>query len=573
MFLKNLDSKANSVAASLHDVSAGAAINEDYASVVSTSQTLLGSDSDIDFLIVMKNDGFAMIIEQNRWKLEPNAHAYWLNQKRDSYSGISIVPQFNRRIFHYAKPFDYSGIEWGWIHVGLSLDDYDKNVVNLYQNTIMLALGCAILSLLVSLIYAKKLVQPLLRLRQIVRQIAYGDLSVRADVSRYDELGSLAESVNAMTEALLRRDRIMESVRFSSQTFMQSSGWEAAIMPVLSKIGQATGASQAYIFKNSSDNVGRLLMSLEYEWMANESSHQLSGLGIQNLCYIELGLETWIEILGNNEIISGPVSKMSASVKAAIKPLGVLSFIIIPVFMNGAWWGGVGLNDNNDDRAWTKAEKDSLRAAADMLGATIARQHVQEALLESKTTLEHRVLERTQELNAQVIAKEEAMIELSAAQGSLLEMSRAAGMAEVATGVLHNVGNVLNSVNVSCTLLMDQLRVSRVGNVAKVAGLINETEDDLGCFLTQDPRGQKIPVYLTSLAGALQEEHQLMSSETALLHDRIEHIKEIVTMQQTYGRVSGVLENIPPDQLMEEALKLNSDALTRHDITVRQEYQ
>jgi two-component system, NtrC family, sensor kinase len=186
--------------------------------------------------------------------------------------------------------------------------------------------------------------------------------------------------------------------------------------------------------------------------------------------------------------------------------------------------------------------------------------------------LEHRVQERTRELQTQVNAKEQALSELADAQSTLLEVSRAAGMAEVATGVLHNVGNVLNSVNVSCTLLMDQLRESRVANVAKVADLMAEHDGSLAHFLSEDARGRQIPIYLTALAASLRDEQAGMIKEAETLNSLIEHIKEIVSMQQSYGRVSGVRETIAPEQLMEDALKLNAGALARHEIKVHRQY-
>nr|NJM03997.1 hypothetical protein [Desulfobacula sp.] len=103
------------------------------------------------------------------------------------------------------------------------------------------------------------------------------------------------------------------------------------------------------------------------------------------------------------------------------------------------------------------------------------------------TRLEQRVLDRTRELESQVAAKERALADLASAQSALLEMSRAEGMAEVATGVLHNVGNVLNSVNISCNLIMNQVHESRIGNVAKVADLVAGAGEGLGRFLTEDP--------------------------------------------------------------------------------------
>ena len=197
-----------------------------------------------------------------------------------------------------------------------------------------------------------------------------------------------------------------------------------------------------------------------------------------------------------------------------------------------------------------------------------ARQEVEN----SNRELEQRVQQRTRELENQVSAKEKALAELAEAQSSLLEVSRSAGMAEVATGVLHNVGNVLNSVNISCSLLMEQLRESRSGNLVKVAEMLSAPEGGLAYFLSEDSRGRKIPAYLDSLAHALGEEHKLMIREAESLQERVEHIKEIVSMQQTYGRISGVMETLAAEQLMEDALKLNTETLNRNDIRVDREY-
>lgn len=572
-FLANLESKANGLAVSLHDVAAGAAVNEDYASVVSAAQTLLAGDPDLDFLIVMKNDGFSLLIEQTGWRADMQADPYWYDRDRRPMGGITTVPVFNRRVFHYAQPFDYSGIQWGWIHVGLSLKGYDHSVADLYRKTVLLALVCIVFSLLASLIYARQMVRPILRLRHLVQRIAGGDLDVRVEMDRHDELGSLADSVNTMAEALLRRDRILESVRFAAQQFLRAAKWQSVIDEVLRQIGRAADASRAYVYQNHRDDAGRLCTSQLFEWAAPGIPPQMSNPDLQAVPYLDAGFGRWHDMLGINEIISETISSMTDAQRATLAPKGIRTLIIIPIFVDGAWWGFLGLDDCLQERAWTDAEEDSLRTAADMLGATIGRQHAQEALLDAKATLEQRVTERTRELQDQVIAKEKAMADLAEAQSSLLEMSRAAGMAEVATGVLHNVGNVLNSVNVSCAMLMDHLRESRIGNVAKVAEMMVDPEGGLAHFLCEDPRGRQIPDYLTALAAELNKEQQGMFQEAELLNERIEHIKEIVSMQQSYGRVSGVAETIAPEQLMEDAVKLNANGLSRHGIKVNREYQ
>ncbi|MBA3027787.1 MAG: HAMP domain-containing protein [Desulfobacteraceae bacterium] len=383
-FLKNLESKANSVAVSLRDVAAGAAVNEDLASVVSASQTLLEGDPDLDFLIVTKNNGFSLINEQSGWRVEPETHPYWLPEKRKPVGGIAFVPTLNHRVFHYAQPFDYSGIQWGWIHVGLSLERYDQSVASLYRSTVILALGCIFLSFLVSLVYARQMVRPILRLRHLVEKIAGGDLSVKAHIKRHDELGSLADSVNTMTEALLRKDQILESVSFAAQQFMQTSQWEDVIHPVLGKICQAADASRAYIFENHTDRGGRLNVSQPHKWASPAVTPQLSNPELQNLSYDDMGFGSWPERLGRNEIIPAIVSEMSTQERAVLEPQDIRSIIVIPIFVEGVWWGFMGLDDCLQERVWTYAEQDSLRAAADMLGATISRQKIQNALVVAK---------------------------------------------------------------------------------------------------------------------------------------------------------------------------------------------
>src|SRR5882762_2050948 len=75
--------------------------------------------------------------------------------------------------------------------------------------------------------------------------------------------------------------------------------------------------------------------------------------------------------------------------------------------------------------------------------------------------LENRVKERTRDLESEIVERKRAEQELKELTTQLVEASRQAGMAEVATGVLHNVGNVLNSVNLSATLIREKLQQSR----------------------------------------------------------------------------------------------------------------
>ncbi len=166
-----------------------------------------------------------------------------------------------------------------------------------------------------------------------------------------------------------------------------------------------------------------------------------------------------------------------------------------------------------------------------------------------------------------------AELELAQTHKQLLQISRQAGMAEVATGVLHNVGNVLNSVNVAAACLTDSIKKSKAVSLTRVVGLMREHEKDLGDFLTNDEKGRQIPGYLGQLGEHLATEQSTALRELADLQKNIEHIKDIVTMQQGYAKMSGLTELLSATELIEDALKMNSTSLMRHDVTIVREFE
>ena len=178
-----------------------------------------------------------------------------------------------------------------------------------------------------------------------------------------------------------------------------------------------------------------------------------------------------------------------------------------------------------------------------------------------------RVLGVAWDVSDQVL-QEERQLQL---QLQLRDASHQAGMAEVATGVLHNVGNVLNSLGVSAALVLARLRDSRVGNVQRVARLLTEQGECLGAFLENDPRGREVPGYLTQLGDHLGAESQELQAETQAIVTHVEHIGRIVVAQQSYARRSGITEEIDVAELLDNAIALNFTGST--DITVSRDYQ
>ncbi|PTL81747.1 nitrogen regulation protein NR(II) [Vitiosangium sp. GDMCC 1.1324] len=171
-----------------------------------------------------------------------------------------------------------------------------------------------------------------------------------------------------------------------------------------------------------------------------------------------------------------------------------------------------------------------------------------------------------------ITERKEAEARLSEMHRTLVDISRQAGMAEVATGVLHNVGNTLNSVNISASLLRDQLRTSRVAGLLKAAQLLREHSPDFGTFFSTDPRGQRLPDYFIALSEELEKEREALRKEVNALSESVDHIKSIVSMQQRHARAAGVVERLPVPELIEEALRLHAGSIESEGILIEREY-
>jgi len=168
--------------------------------------------------------------------------------------------------------------------------------------------------------------------------------------------------------------------------------------------------------------------------------------------------------------------------------------------------------------------------------------------------------------------RKQAELEREQLNKKLVQTSRQAGMAEVATGVLHNVGNVLNSVNVSASVVEETVRRSRVAAVAKLAELLGQHEADLGTFMTADEKGKMIPGYLAQLGRALAEEQDRVLREIDHLTSHIAHIKDIISVQQSIAKSAGVIETVDVRELAEDALRMVGESFKRHLVTLRREY-
>lgn len=163
-------------------------------------------------------------------------------------------------------------------------------------------------------------------------------------------------------------------------------------------------------------------------------------------------------------------------------------------------------------------------------------------------------------------------LELERVHKQLMTASRQAGMAEIATNVLHNVGNILNSVNISLSMVVERVKQSNAPGLCRVATLLQEKGQLVGTFITSDERGRQIPTYLATLGQQLMTDQKMALQELASLRDNLEHIKSTVAMQQNYAKRCGVTETVEVMELVEDSVRLNAGAFVRHGVTLSREF-
>ncbi len=153
------------------------------------------------------------------------------------------------------------------------------------------------------------------------------------------------------------------------------------------------------------------------------------------------------------------------------------------------------------------------------------------------------------------------MEQLEDARSAYVETARAAGMSQVATGILHNVGNVLSSVNVAAEMVNQQLTDMSVGDLEKLTQIIDEHAGDLASFVKDDARGQHLQPFLLALSGQLTTQRNAALEEVASLSRGVEHICDLVKSQQSYAVSNDLLEPTNLAELIDEAARISDQAL------------
>jgi signal transduction histidine kinase len=313
----------------------------------------------------------------------------------------------------------------------------------------------------------------------------------------------------------------------------------------------------------------------------------LLGEPIQQTTHLSRGIANFVIRVAEHVVLDEPAERGRFRRDSYVSTRRPKSVLCAPVSYKGKLRGVIYLENNHVAGAFTQRRLEALNILMSQIAVSIENA----MLYEEQERQTHNIERANEALTLEIAERKKAEMELSrykdhleelvaqrtreleSAQGRLVEMSRQAGMAEVASGVLHNVGNVMNSVNVGVHLTQDAVKALQVDRLARVAQLLTANEQCLGEYLTSDPAGRKVPEFLTKLAGALDSDKQAIRGELDSLTDHIEHMKQIIAAQQSYAKVAGVSEPCTLEEIVESALSINAAGLRSYDIEVVRDYE
>jgi diguanylate cyclase (GGDEF)-like protein/PAS domain S-box-containing protein len=220
--------------------------------------------------------------------------------------------------------------------------------------------------------------------------------------------------------SLQRREAIMGALNQASQQFLRAAAWETNIPVFLERIGRAADVGRAFVFQNYEEQDGQVFTSQCYEWAASGVELQIDNPSFRHIPIQDIGPASWHLDLGQEKLVTAQIWEFPETEQTAFIKRGVLSIVIVPIFVEQRWWGFFGLEDHAIERKWSQAELDALQAAAEIFSASEVRAR-------NENTLRRR--QRTLNLLHEIVV-------------SALQTSDRRSMAQT---IVNNLGNLINS--------------------------------------------------------------------------------------------------------------------------------
>ncbi|MGZ0655583.1 response regulator [Coraliomargarita sp. W4R72] len=500
-FQESLRSKAQAISASLNEVISGSVVSEDYSSVVDHCMKILDGDPSILYLVITRNDGFSLIHRPGHWEMEDLGEE-WRPATRIESDRLVESPTFaDEEVYAHSVPFNYSAIEWGWLHIGLSLDTYHADLKELYLQVAFSAVIALFVAFLGSILYSRRLSAPIITLRDAVTRIAHGDLTVKADVSGVIEIEELADGVNRMAVSLSARSQVLEVLRKIGQKLLATENWKKELPPLMADLGGALEGCGLCIYERIVDEPEGMIFARRMHWLQDGANE--SGLNFTET----LNLKDWGLAHYENDLQQKKRSSFTSleikneALGGALRAAGVEHLMTCPVLLRDQVWGLLICVSTDSARAWSQGQFDAFSAVADMLSSVVERDVVSSELITAKEHAEAASLAKTRFL---ANMSHEIRTPINGIMG-MLQLLKRSGIDErsmdyvdtamsSSKGLLGVIGNILDLSKIEAGKFEIEEREFDLSELCSdlldpFTSLAHQTEIELVCYVDENSSG------------------------------------------------------------------------------------
>ena len=286
------------------------------------------------------------------------------------------VVKLSKGPYRYASVAPIANSDW------LAVTFYNSN--SLFSTTTLVPLVVAIASVFIlytvasSAISRRFVLVPLNKLTVSVSETSEKETAIYGS-NRDDEIGELARTIREASSRIKQRDILLSTVNSAISILLQAEAeeFESALWKSMGMMASTVDADRVYIWKNHHVD-GKLHCTQLYEWSEGAAPQQGNELTI-DIAFDE-NIPGWEETLSRGRCINGIVREMSPEEQAQLSPQGIMSILVVPVYLRSEFWGFVGFDDCHQERVFTANEESILRSGSLLIANALLRNEMTQEL-------------------------------------------------------------------------------------------------------------------------------------------------------------------------------------------------
>jgi len=198
---------------------------------------------------------------------------------------------------------------------------------------------------------------------------------------------------NKNAHLLVKKDLLLQGIAEAAKSLIFTNDEAQGFNDALKILGIAAEVDRTYICQHqANDETGEMFMSLNYEWTADSIEAQIENPMLKKLSYSRFSTLDFYENLSSGNTLKFLIKDLSPNEQRVFVDQNIKSILIVPIIIDGTYWGFIGFDDCTLGREWNLNEESLLIAIASAMGAVIKRNQVQQELLSKNKALDETVI-------------------------------------------------------------------------------------------------------------------------------------------------------------------------------------